>query len=320
MILFTTTARGWWRSARCAGTAQAHPANSPLLDVHHMQHRSFAGKQGMITTPTKQPGLMKTHPEACVCIVVSMRHCPREFKYGSQHILSAAWPPAVPTLDVCWEGAGATTHLKLGDAHSCYEPKHDAEEAADHGLGQRSKDAAKLACAPGTFRLVRRRAGFVDGLILMREWTRHRSTPMTEMTIMMQAPIWMTRRLPTRVSCSAPMFSLYAAGQPVRFLEAEAQGRFSISPTCIDSPVAFDASRCVQHSELQCSSALHHARGFCCQDHHLTSGSIAAANQAGQNAAEALPTQRESLHYWIQQAAEGAITVPTAATKQLQRP
>ena len=36
-------------------------------------------------------------------------------------------------------------------------------------------------------------------------------TPMTEMTIMMQAPTWMTRRLPTRVSCSAPMFSLYAA-------------------------------------------------------------------------------------------------------------
>ena len=35
---------------------------------------------------------------------------------------------------------------------------------------------------------------------------------MTEMTIMMQAPTWITRRLPTRVSCSAPMFSLYAEG------------------------------------------------------------------------------------------------------------
>lgn len=41
------------------------------------------------------------------------------------------------------------THLELGDAHSCNEPKHDAEEAADHGLGQRGKDAAKFACKPG---------------------------------------------------------------------------------------------------------------------------------------------------------------------------
>ena len=45
------------------------------------------------------------------------------------------------------------THLELGDAHSCDQPKHDAEEAADHGLGQRGKDAAKLTCMPGRCRV-----------------------------------------------------------------------------------------------------------------------------------------------------------------------
>lgn len=34
--------------------------------------------------------------------------------------------------------------------------------------------------------------------------------PMSAKTMMMAAPTWMTRRLPTRVICIAPMFSLYA--------------------------------------------------------------------------------------------------------------
>lgn len=34
--------------------------------------------------------------------------------------------------------------------------------------------------------------------------------PTSAKTMMMAAPTWMTRRLPTRVICIAPMFSLYA--------------------------------------------------------------------------------------------------------------
>ena len=38
--------------------------------------------------------------------------------------------------------------LELGDANSGYEAEHDTEQAAHHRLGQRGKNAPKLACNP----------------------------------------------------------------------------------------------------------------------------------------------------------------------------
>lgn len=167
--------------------------------------------------------------------------------------------------------------LQLGNADRGNQAEHDTEEATHHCLGQRCKDGPKLACTSHVHNFSRQHDSCKNleqprckikritwsTCMVYQSARGHICPPMTDMMMAMHAPTWITRRLPTRVSC--------IAAHPVAQTFSQAQNKhFHVSTFCTVADTEILGAQTTSDVLIV---------GSCC---------ISRANQTRQNTAETL--------------------------------